>query len=87
LDLISHLSEIGDVLGWKTMKRVAQRTNMNKTEIEAHELNHSNDAKERTFALLQAWSQSQGLHGAYPKLIKTLHQMKERRAADEIRKI
>ncbi|KAI2654316.1 Tumor necrosis factor receptor superfamily member 6 [Labeo rohita] len=87
VDLNPHLSEISDVLSWRTMKRIAHRSGMRETDIEAHELNHSNDAKERTFTLLQAWSQSQGLHGAYPQLIKTLRQMNERRAADNIRKI
>lgn len=87
LDLNPHLSEIADVLGWKTMKRVAQRSGMSKTDIEEQELNHHNDVKEQTFGLMQAWSERQGLHGAYPALIKTLHHMNERRTADEIQKI
>ncbi|XP_042598169.1 tumor necrosis factor receptor superfamily member 6 [Cyprinus carpio] len=87
LDLNPHLSEIADVLGWKTMKRVAHHSGISKTGIEEHELNHRNDVKEQTFALLQAWSQRQGLHGAYPALIKTLRHMNERRKADEIQKI
>lgn len=69
------------------MKRVAQWSGMSKTDIEEHELNNHNDVKEQTYALLQAWYQRQGLHGAYPALIKTLHRMKERRTADEIQKI
>ncbi|XP_058606093.1 tumor necrosis factor receptor superfamily member 6-like isoform X3 [Onychostoma macrolepis] len=87
IDLNPHLSEIVDILGWKMMKRVAQRSDMSITDIEEHELNHRNDVKEQTFALLRAWSQRQGLHGAYPALIKTLRHMKERRTADEIQKI
>ncbi|KTG39574.1 hypothetical protein cypCar_00005714, partial [Cyprinus carpio] len=87
LDLNPHLSEIADVLGWKTMKRVAHHSGISKTGIEEHELNHRNDVKEQTFALLQAWSQRRGLHGAYPALIKTLRHMNERRKADEIQKI
>ncbi|XP_016125296.1 tumor necrosis factor receptor superfamily member 6 [Sinocyclocheilus grahami] len=87
LELNPDLAEIADVLGWKTMKRVAQRSGVSKTDIEEHELNHHNDVKEQTFALLQAWSQRQGLHGAYPALIKNLRHMNEIRTADEIQKI
>ncbi len=87
LDLNPHLPEIADVLGWKTMKRVAQSSGMSKIDIEEHECNHRNDVKEQTYALLEAWYQAQGLHGAYPTLINTLHRMKERRTADKIQDI
>ncbi len=55
LDLNPHLPEIADVLGWKTMKRVAQSSGMSKIDIEEHECNHRNDVKEQTYALLEAW--------------------------------
>ncbi len=69
------------------MKRVAQRSGMSKTDIEEHEWNHRDDVKGQTYALLEAWYQRKGLHGAYPALIKTLCDMNERRTADEIQKI
>ncbi len=69
------------------MKRVAQSSGMSKIDIEEHEFNHHNDVKEQTYALLEAWYQRQGLHGAYPTLINTLHRMKERRTADKIQDI
>ncbi|XP_043119653.1 LOW QUALITY PROTEIN: tumor necrosis factor receptor superfamily member 6 [Puntigrus tetrazona] len=87
VDLNPYLSEIADVLTWKTMKHVAQRNGMSKADIEQHQLNHPEDVKEQTFELLQDWSQRQGLYGAYSALINTLHCMKQKRTADEIRKI
>ncbi len=47
-----HLPEIADVLGWKTMKRVAQSSGMSKIDIEEHECNHRNDVKEQTYAVV-----------------------------------
>uniref|UniRef100_A0A671KT00 Tumor necrosis factor receptor superfamily member 6 n=1 Tax=Sinocyclocheilus anshuiensis TaxID=1608454 RepID=A0A671KT00_9TELE len=87
LDLDSYLLDIVEVLDWKTVKRVARRSGMRNTEIEEHELNNKNDVKEQKYTLLQAWSQRQGLRGAYPALIKTLHEMKQRTTADEIQTI
>ncbi|XP_056120219.1 tumor necrosis factor receptor superfamily member 6 [Rhinichthys klamathensis goyatoka] len=87
LDLNPHLFEIADHLGWKVMKRVALHCGMTKAYIDNHECNHPNDARERTYGLLQDWSQKQGLYEAYPALIRTLHAIKERRTADEIKKI
>ncbi|XP_077094731.1 tumor necrosis factor receptor superfamily member 6 [Siphateles boraxobius] len=87
LDLNPYLSEIADHLGWKVMKRVALHNGITKASIDNHECNHPNDAKEQTYGLLQDWSQKQGLYKAYPALIKTLHAIKERRTADEIKKI
>ncbi|KAK2878826.1 hypothetical protein Q8A67_019617 [Cirrhinus molitorella] len=87
LNLHPHLPNIADVLGWKTMRSIARRSDMSETDIEALELDHRSDAKEQTFKLLDAWYQSQGLHGAYPKLINTLHHMNERRKADKIQNI
>ncbi|XP_016091954.1 tumor necrosis factor receptor superfamily member 6-like isoform X2 [Sinocyclocheilus grahami] len=87
LDLDPYLLDIVEVLDWKTVKRVARRSGMRNTEIEEHELNNKNDVKEQKYTLLQAWSQRQGLRGAYPALIKTLHEMKQRKTADEIQTI
>lgn len=69
------------------MKRVALHSGMTAAYIDNHEFNHPNDAREQTYGLLQDWFQKQGLYEAYPALIKTLHTIKERRTADEIKKI
>ncbi|CAM4646716.1 unnamed protein product [Leuciscus chuanchicus] len=87
LDLNPYLLEIADHLGWKVMKRVALHSGMKQASIDNHESSHPNDAKEQTYGLLHEWSQTQGLYEAYPALIKTLHAIKERRTADEIKKI
>ncbi|XDV43166.1 hypothetical protein PO909_011688 [Leuciscus waleckii] len=87
LDLNPYLLEIADHLGWKVMKRVALHSGMKQASIDNHESSHPNDAQEQTYGLLHEWSQTQGLYEAYPALIKTLHAIKERRTADEIKKI
>ncbi|XP_067311659.1 tumor necrosis factor receptor superfamily member 6 [Pseudorasbora parva] len=87
VDLNPYLPEIADTLGWKIMKRVAQRSGMNKVSIENHECNHPNDARERTNELLQEWYQTQGLYEAYPALFKNLYAIKERTIADKIKDI
>ncbi|XP_052386338.1 tumor necrosis factor receptor superfamily member 6 [Carassius gibelio] len=87
LDLDPHLLDIVDVLDWKTVKHIARHSGMRKAEMEEHELNNKNDVKEQKYALLHAWYERQGLCGAYPALINTLYEMKQRKTADEIRKI
>ncbi|XP_059375515.1 tumor necrosis factor receptor superfamily member 6-like [Carassius carassius] len=87
LDLDPHLLDIVDVLDWKTVKHIARHSGMRKAEIEEHELNNKNDVQEQKYALLHAWYERQGLRGAYPALINTLYEMKQRKTADEIRKI
>lgn len=69
------------------MKRVALHSGMTQASIDNQESNHPGNAKEQTYELLREWSQSQGLNKAYPALIRSLHAMKERRTADEIKKI
>ncbi|XP_051578258.1 tumor necrosis factor receptor superfamily member 26 isoform X1 [Myxocyprinus asiaticus] len=87
VDLNPYLSDIASVLGWKLMKNIAQHTGMTKVDIEEHELNHPGNVKEQTYDLLEAWSQRQGLKGAYPTLIKTLCDIKNKKTADQVQKI
>lgn len=87
IDLSPHLSKIADVLRWRTMKHVALRSDMTTKDIEEQELNHPNDVREQTFGLLEAWSQRQGLDGAYRTLINILQDIGEKTTADKIRNI
>uniref|UniRef100_A0A8C1WKD3 Tumor necrosis factor receptor superfamily member 6 n=1 Tax=Cyprinus carpio TaxID=7962 RepID=A0A8C1WKD3_CYPCA len=87
LDLDPYLIDIVEVLDWKTVKRLSRRSGMRNTQIEEHELNNTNDVKEQKYTLLQAWSERQGLRGAYPALINALREMNQRKTADEIKKI
>lgn len=69
------------------MKHVALRSDMTTKDIEEQELNHPNDVREQTFGLLEAWSQRQGLDGAYRTLINILQDIGEKTTADKIRNI
>ncbi|XP_051725315.1 tumor necrosis factor receptor superfamily member 6 [Ctenopharyngodon idella] len=87
VDINKYLTEIVEHLSWKVMKRVAQHSSMTTATIDNHEISHPTDLRERTYGLLRDWSQMQGLYKAYPALIKSLNAIKERRTADEIKKI
>ncbi|XP_052001764.1 tumor necrosis factor receptor superfamily member 6-like [Xyrauchen texanus] len=87
VDLNPYLPEIASVLGWKLMKHIALHTGMTKVNIEEHELNNPGDVKEQTYDLLEAWSQRQGLKGAYPTLIKTLCDIENKKTADQVQNI
>lgn len=69
------------------MKRVAQHSGMTTATIDNHESSYPTDPRQQTEGLLREWHQAQGLHKAYPALIKSLCAIKERTVADKITQI
>ncbi|XP_077586525.1 tumor necrosis factor receptor superfamily member 6 isoform X2 [Stigmatopora nigra] len=70
-DPMQYVPAVVEVLGWKTMKDVAHKSGMDAIVIENCELDHPNDAHERTRRLLTIWVERQGM-GAMNTLVQIL---------------
>ena len=60
MDLQRHVHDIAEVIGWKDLERVATRSDIATTAIDACKANHPNDVEEQTVQLLRIWMESQG---------------------------
>ncbi|KAK6328693.1 hypothetical protein J4Q44_G00006710 [Coregonus suidteri] len=87
VDLRPHLPEIANALGWKDMKQVAERSGMKHTAIECHQLDFPNDSQQQCSSLLRAWVEKEGMATASEKLVNTLHRMKKKAKAEDIKAI
>ncbi|XP_057705137.1 tumor necrosis factor receptor superfamily member 6 isoform X2 [Corythoichthys intestinalis] len=71
-DPLPYLPAIAEVIGWKTMTRVAYKSGMNHVTIENCELDQQHDSQERTLQLLRIWVEQQGMD-AMKTLVQILH--------------
>lgn len=61
VDLQPLIPDIARALGWKIMKKVAQRSGMPPSVIDSVKLNHPHDSEEWTIELLGKWVESKGM--------------------------
>ncbi|KAL1007071.1 hypothetical protein UPYG_G00081480 [Umbra pygmaea] len=86
-DLRPHISDIAEVVGWLDMKKVAEKSGICDTKIQAHQLNHPSNAEEQCNSLLKDCVEKMGMNKASRELIRILQQMNKNDKAERIRDI
>lgn len=77
----THIPEVAELIGWKTMRNLAQKHNIPKGKLESCE--EIPNGVERTIALLNIWEEKESKNAA-PKLITYLRDVHQNDTADKV---